>query len=191
MDQDSRRESAYKPDSVPQGIPGRWSSIWDRRYRRPRAAYPSLKRRGPRHRLLFGLAPGGVYQADPVARAAGGLLPHLFTLTQRGHDPEGRFPFLWHFPSGHPAWALPSSLPCGVRTFLGHGTAAPATTRPTPSRQLSTHDDGFTKERVPAAFPWEPYPSHLPGAFLAGSPPPNPGDLNRCFPFGGAARPGR
>jgi len=33
----------------------------------------------------------------------------------------GRFPFLWHFPSGHPAWALPSSLPCGVRTFLESG----------------------------------------------------------------------
>jgi len=26
---------------------------------------------------------------------------------------------LLHFPSGHPAWALPSTLPCGVRTFLG------------------------------------------------------------------------
>jgi hypothetical protein len=34
---------------------------------------------------------------------------------------EGRrFPFLWHFPSGFPAWALPSSLPCRVRTFLEH-----------------------------------------------------------------------
>ena len=26
--------------------------------------------------------------------------------------------FLWHFPSGHPDWGLPSALPCGVRTFL-------------------------------------------------------------------------
>ncbi len=26
---------------------------------------------------------------------------------------------LWHFPAGHPDWALPSTLPCGVRTFLG------------------------------------------------------------------------
>jgi len=43
--------------------PGRWSSIWDRRYRRPLAAYPSLERCGPQHRLLFGLAPGGVFQA--------------------------------------------------------------------------------------------------------------------------------
>src|SRR5262245_60176466 len=26
---------------------------------------------------------------------------------------------LWHFPAGHPDWALPSIVPCGVRTFLG------------------------------------------------------------------------
>jgi hypothetical protein len=26
---------------------------------------------------------------------------------------------LWHFPAGHPDWALPSTLPYGVRTFLG------------------------------------------------------------------------
>ena len=26
---------------------------------------------------------------------------------------------LWHFPAGHPDWVLPSTLPCGVRTFLG------------------------------------------------------------------------
>ena len=31
--------------------------------------------------FLFGLAPDGVYQARPVTRPAGELLPHLFTLT--------------------------------------------------------------------------------------------------------------
>ncbi len=25
---------------------------------------------------------------------------------------------LWHFPAGHPGWVLPTTLPCGVRTFL-------------------------------------------------------------------------
>ncbi len=34
--------------------------------------------------LLFGLAPGGVFQASPVTRTAGGLLHHRFTLTRRG-----------------------------------------------------------------------------------------------------------
>ncbi len=27
--------------------------------------------------------------------------------------------FLWHFPADRPDWVLPSTLPCGVRTFLG------------------------------------------------------------------------
>jgi len=31
--------------------------------------------------LLFGLAPDGVYQAIPVTRDTGGLLPRHFTLT--------------------------------------------------------------------------------------------------------------
>ena len=26
--------------------------------------------------------------------------------------------FLWHYPAGHPGWALPTTAPCGVRTFL-------------------------------------------------------------------------
>src|SRR5258708_29172544 len=64
--------------------------------------------------LLFGLAPGGVYRADPVTRVAGELLPHRFTLTARerrrsvlcGTDPWGR-----------PPWPLASTLPCGARTF--------------------------------------------------------------------------
>ena len=29
---------------------------------------------------------------------------------------------LLHFPSGCPAWVLPSTVPCGVRTFLGRRT---------------------------------------------------------------------
>ena len=36
-----------------------------------------------RPRRLFGLAPTGGYRAAPVARARGGLLPHLFTLARR------------------------------------------------------------------------------------------------------------
>ena len=29
-----------------------------------------------------------------------------------------RFAFLWHYPRGRPHWELPSTLPCGARTFL-------------------------------------------------------------------------
>jgi hypothetical protein len=32
--------------------------------------------------------------------------------------------FLWHFPSGHPAWPLASTMPCGVRTFLERPVSA-------------------------------------------------------------------
>jgi hypothetical protein len=44
---------------------------------------------------LFGLAPDGVYQAFPVTRETGELLPRLFTLTPKK---IGAVYFLWHFP---------------------------------------------------------------------------------------------
>ena len=46
----------------------------ERPTRKPRAEPPS-------NASLFGLAPDGVYQATPVTRDTGELLPHLFTLT--------------------------------------------------------------------------------------------------------------
>ena len=48
---------------------------------------------------LFGLAPGGVYQAPIVTDGTGELLPHPFTLTQRhGKDhATRRFPFCGTF----------------------------------------------------------------------------------------------
>jgi hypothetical protein len=46
--------------------------------------------------------------------AAGALLPHRFTLTPTNRGGLS----LWHFPSRRRAWALPSALPCGARTFL-------------------------------------------------------------------------
>ena len=73
--------------------------------------------------LPLGLAPGGVYLAVPVTRDAGGLLHHRFTLT-----PPSRAVavcFLWHFPAGHPGLPLATTLPCGVRTFLGPGRPGP------------------------------------------------------------------
>ncbi len=54
--------------------------------------------------------------------------------------------FLLHFPSGFPAWALPSTLPFGVRTFLATTRAARlpglrAQHSPAPHR----HDGGVTR----------------------------------------------
>ena len=48
--------------------------------------------------LLFGLAPDGVYQAIPVTRDTGELLPHLFTLTLKSLSNFKAVYFLWHFP---------------------------------------------------------------------------------------------
>jgi hypothetical protein len=73
------------------------------------------------------LAPGGVYRAAAVACGAGGLLHHRFTLTPAD---AGAVCFLWHCPAGHPGSALPTTLPCGARTFLT-GLAPGATARPT------------------------------------------------------------
>ncbi len=55
--------------------------------RRPRPTAP-----------LFGLAPGGVCQAESVTRSAGELLPHRFTLTPRHTRKRAAVCFLWHCP---------------------------------------------------------------------------------------------
>ena len=62
---------------------------------------------------LLDLAPGGVYLAAPVARSAGALLPHRFTLAG-----EPAVCSLWHSPTSRLDWPLASTLPCGVPTFL-------------------------------------------------------------------------
>src|SRR3954447_22205391 len=70
-------------------------------------------------RSLSGLAPGGVYRAAPVTRRAGGLLHHRFTLARAAlaTGPGGLSSVA--LPRGSPRLAFPTTLPCGVRTFLG------------------------------------------------------------------------
>jgi hypothetical protein len=75
------------------------------------------------HRRVFG-------------HATAALLPHHFTLA---HLAVGAM-FLCHFPSGRPAWALPSALPCGTRTFLNHALRQPRTLGPL-HRHCSTRGD--------------------------------------------------
>ena len=138
---------------------------------------------GPPHRLLFGLAPGGVCRAPGVATgavrschpSAAGWRPrdpdcsgHRFALTHLRPDKSElrrAVCFLWHFPSPiRPpagglrrtgAWALPSTLPCGARTFLprppSRKASADESDHPTPS--ATTHcippdPDGQAAERA-------------------------------------------
>ena len=87
---------------------------------------------------LFGLAPGGVDQAGPVARPAGELLPHPFTLATRPvARPSSAVSSLRHCPgpgSRPPErWALPTTAPNGVRTFL------PGTSPRKPGRRGDRH----------------------------------------------------
>jgi len=59
--------------------------------------------------------------AVSVTGDAGGLLHHRFTLacsSWSSTPTPSAVCSLRHFPSGHPAWKLSSTLPCGVRTFL-------------------------------------------------------------------------
>ena len=89
---------------------------------------PSCEGRTGRPCPTLGLAPGGVYRADPVARVAGALLPHRFTLACAGRSPPSAVCSLWHCPAGRPDWPLASTLPCGAPTFLD---PVPAARRPT------------------------------------------------------------
>jgi hypothetical protein len=81
---------------------------------------------GPPRRSLLRLAPDGVWKPSRH-RDAGGLLPHLFTLTfgVSGEFSPLAVSFLCHFPSAFAAWDFPSVLPFGVRTFLGPARAGP------------------------------------------------------------------
>src|SRR5438477_8506329 len=104
------------PEHVTQGDGHFSRTPVTRRLERP---YPRA-RTGRPIALLVGLAPGGVCRADAVTRAAGELLPHRFTLTvpALSRASDRRSAFCGTGPWGFPPWALPSTLPCGARTFL-------------------------------------------------------------------------
>ena len=61
----------------------------------------------------------------PRHRGAGALLPHHFNLAGPLARPWA-VSFLWHFPAGFPGSALPTILPCDVRTVLEGCTSAAA-----------------------------------------------------------------
>jgi hypothetical protein len=104
------------------------SSLWDARYRTPRAAYPELRglRLGRRAAsrltalLLLGLAPGSGYLAARLAASAGGLLHRRFTLTDCS-----AYCFCGPMRQVTPPRVLPDATLYGVRTFLDPVYAGP------------------------------------------------------------------
>ena len=122
---DWRGEPACRPGSVPSlsrggGHPSR-AAVADglvRSTREHRAGSPrTLAQLGAVAGVRpLDLAPGGVYLAAVVTCDAGGLLHHRFTIAVQP-KPEAVC-FLWHYPAGHPGSVLPTTLPCGARTFL-------------------------------------------------------------------------
>jgi len=97
-----------------------------------------------RRRLALYLALLRAGFGQPVClHTAGALLPHHFTLA---HLTAGGM-FLCHFPSGRPAWVLPSALPCGARTFLSRRKRRPRTLGPlrVHCSTLGDREDGLTR----------------------------------------------
>ena len=123
----------------------RWPSIWDERCRSPRATYPgalSCERRTGRPCPLLGLAPDGVCLAVPVARHAGELLPHRFTLT-RGKASGGLLSVA--LSTGRPAWDFPQRPALWSPDFPRWKRlvpAATAATRPAPGPHYATRVEG-------------------------------------------------
>jgi len=107
-------EPACKPDSVPV-MNRRRPSIWARRCRRAHAAYPGPLGGppGPCSALLL------VGFGDPP-RLPAALVVSYTTVSPLPVPPArpSAVCSLFHFPAGRPAWVLPSTVPCGVRTFL-------------------------------------------------------------------------
>ena len=134
---------------------------------------------------LFGLAPGGVCRAGllPGSRCAltapfhPCLIPatplptpestwsaaptspepgHVGQWRQRGDRAIGGI-FLLHFPSARAAQALPGTVPCGARTFLGI-LSNDATVWPTPPRSFY----GFRRQMTPSLKKQTLGPAQLP-----------------------------
>jgi len=101
----------------------RWRpSICDHRCRWPGAAYPQTRAGSPDDvcagppcgRSLLALLRVGFAEPTESPRSLVVSYTTVSPLPRRA----GAVCFLWHFPAGHPGWALPTTPPFGVRTFL-------------------------------------------------------------------------
>ncbi len=102
---------------------------------------------------LFGIAPGGVYRAGPVAGPAVGSYPTLSPLPAQYSNAGGRFAFCGTFPGVAPAGRYPAPCFHGARTFLSGGLSALAGAAVRPADGVR-HGNGrpARQPRFPAAI---------------------------------------
>ena len=106
--EDALRRPVSRVLSMPEGTG--WPFVWDVRCRTPHATYPGggaetclpATPKSPGRPPLFGLAPGGVYHAVPVAGDAVRSYRTLSPLPA-GPKPYRRFAFCGTFPGVAPA----------------------------------------------------------------------------------------
>ena len=91
---------------------------------------------------LLDLAPSGVYQANPVTRIAGALLPLRFTLTCALRP--SAVCFLLHFPCPRGRWTLSTTVILRSPDFPPHGgcPSRAATFQPAPVTSTVTSQSG-------------------------------------------------
>ena len=109
----------------------RRSSIYDDCCQPPLAAYPRARAGSPRTLARTAVArrpswPCSTWGLPSLPSHLGSwwsltppFHPHPHLGEPRGSPKPLAVCSLWHCPAGCPGWALPTTLPCGVRTFLG------------------------------------------------------------------------
>jgi len=128
------RRAGRKPNPVTPKGRGHLSEV--ARRRATLAANPGLILRGPRQESPIWPCSRWGLPCPACHHASGALLPHRFTLAcgPLVADPSAVCS-LWHFPWAFARWALPTTVPFGVRTFLPSrriGTSGRITRSPTP-----------------------------------------------------------
>ena len=95
-------------------------SIYKRRCRRPPAAYPGTRAGSPRTCPVWPCSGWGLPSLPGHPGSWWSLTPPFHPYPPHPAQTQGvrAVCFLWHWPAGYPEWVLPTTLPCGARTFL-------------------------------------------------------------------------
>ncbi len=98
---------------------------------------------------LFGLAPGGVCRAAPVAGGAGRSCRSVSPLPARSCLPAQAVCFLWHFPWGHPRRRLAGTVFPWSPDFPPPGLPPAAAVRPSGVLQMNRPLPFVNRDRAP------------------------------------------